>query len=84
MTASAVVATRNFDGAWAVETKGLTKRFGPNVAVNGVDLRIPRGILPLVAIGSAVRLGDRPPRRHRPSPSQLFAVGGRRRATGPS
>jgi ABC-2 type transport system ATP-binding protein len=28
---------------WAVETRGLTKRFGENVAVNGVDLRIPRG-----------------------------------------
>jgi ABC-2 type transport system ATP-binding protein len=26
-----------------VETRGLTKRFGNNVAVNGVDLRIPRG-----------------------------------------
>jgi ABC-2 type transport system ATP-binding protein len=31
------------DGSWAVETRGLTKRFGGNVAVNGVDLRIPRG-----------------------------------------
>jgi len=29
--------------AWAVETRGLVKRFGANVAVNGVDLRIPRG-----------------------------------------
>jgi ABC-2 type transport system ATP-binding protein len=28
---------------WAVETRGLVKRFGSNVAVNGVDLRIPRG-----------------------------------------
>jgi ABC-2 type transport system ATP-binding protein len=28
---------------WAVEAHGLTKRFGANVAVNGVDLRIPRG-----------------------------------------
>ncbi len=28
---------------WAVETRGLTKRFGDNVAVDGVDLRIPRG-----------------------------------------
>jgi ABC-2 type transport system ATP-binding protein len=26
-----------------VETHGLTKRFGPNVAVNGVDLLVPRG-----------------------------------------
>lgn len=28
---------------WAVETVGLTKRFGHTVAVSGVDLRIPRG-----------------------------------------
>jgi len=27
----------------AVETRGLTKRFGANVAVDGVDLRVPRG-----------------------------------------
>jgi ABC-2 type transport system ATP-binding protein len=33
---------RPADG-WAVETHGLTKRFGSNVAVNGVDLRVPRG-----------------------------------------
>ncbi len=31
------------DGSWAVETRGLVKRFGANVAVDGVDLRIPRG-----------------------------------------
>jgi ABC-2 type transport system ATP-binding protein len=31
------------DGQWAVETHALTKRFGANVAVNGVDLRVPRG-----------------------------------------
>ena len=31
------------DSPWAVETRGLTKRFGANVAVNGVDLLIPRG-----------------------------------------
>jgi ABC-2 type transport system ATP-binding protein len=30
-------------GGWAVETQGLTKRFGSNVAVNGVELRVPRG-----------------------------------------
>ena len=30
-------------GSWAVETRGLVKRFGSNVAVNGVDLLIPRG-----------------------------------------
>jgi iron complex transport system ATP-binding protein len=28
---------------WAVETHGLIKRFGDNVAVNGVDLLVPRG-----------------------------------------
>ena len=30
-------------GDFAVETHGLTKRFGTSVAVNGVDLRVPRG-----------------------------------------
>ncbi len=29
--------------AWAVETHGLTKRFGENVAVNDVELLVPRG-----------------------------------------
>ncbi len=29
--------------SWAVETHGLTKRFGANTAVNGVELLIPRG-----------------------------------------
>ena len=28
---------------WAVETRGLTKRFGDNVAVDDVDLMVPRG-----------------------------------------
>jgi len=28
---------------WAVETYGLTKRFGDNVAVRDVELRVPRG-----------------------------------------
>ena len=28
---------------WAVETHGLTKRFGANTAVNSVDLLVPRG-----------------------------------------
>ena len=31
------------DSPWAVETHGLTKRFGENVAVNGVELLVPRG-----------------------------------------
>jgi ABC-2 type transport system ATP-binding protein len=30
-------------GGWAVEARGLTKRFGANVAVDGVELRVPRG-----------------------------------------
>ncbi|MFZ0665609.1 MAG: ABC transporter ATP-binding protein [Acidimicrobiales bacterium] len=30
-------------GDYAVETNGLTKRFGKNVVVDAVDLRIPRG-----------------------------------------
>jgi ABC-2 type transport system ATP-binding protein len=29
--------------AWAVEVHGLHKRFGPNIAVNGVELLVPRG-----------------------------------------
>ena len=31
------------DGEWAVETHGLTKRFGPQVAVDDVELLVPRG-----------------------------------------
>jgi ABC-2 type transport system ATP-binding protein len=31
------------NGDWVVETHGLTKSFGSNVAVNDVDLRVPRG-----------------------------------------
>ncbi|MGC9961803.1 MAG: ABC transporter ATP-binding protein [Acidimicrobiales bacterium] len=31
------------DTQWAVETHGLTKRFGQNIAVNGVELLVPRG-----------------------------------------
>jgi ABC-2 type transport system ATP-binding protein len=31
------------DGQWAVETHGLTKRFGNNVAVDDVELLVPRG-----------------------------------------
>ena len=30
-------------GDWAVETHGLVKRFGDNVAVDGVELLVPRG-----------------------------------------
>jgi ABC-2 type transport system ATP-binding protein len=31
------------DSPWAVETRSLLKRFGSNVAVDHVDLRVPRG-----------------------------------------
>jgi ABC-2 type transport system ATP-binding protein len=31
------------ESQWAVETHGLTKRFGENVAVNNVELLVPRG-----------------------------------------
>ena len=30
-------------GGWAVQTRGLAKRFGATVAVDGVDLQVPRG-----------------------------------------
>ncbi|MDH6236972.1 ABC transporter ATP-binding protein [Cryobacterium sp. CG_9.6] len=30
-------------GALAIETRGLTKRFGRQTAVNGIDLHVPRG-----------------------------------------
>ena len=44
VTASpAAAAAPAVDEAWAIRTTGLTKRFGANVAVDGVDLRIPRG-----------------------------------------
>ncbi|HXR54677.1 MAG TPA: ABC transporter ATP-binding protein, partial [Acidimicrobiales bacterium] len=31
------------ENRWAVETHGLTKRFGETVAVNDVELLVPRG-----------------------------------------
>ena len=34
---------RGGNGQWAVETHGLTKRFGDNVAVDDVELLVPRG-----------------------------------------
>jgi ABC-2 type transport system ATP-binding protein len=34
---------RSGDGKWAVETHGLTKRFGTTVAIDHVELRVPRG-----------------------------------------
>src|SRR5208283_248236 len=34
---------KHTESPWAVETHGLTKRFGENVAVNNVELLVPRG-----------------------------------------
>jgi len=42
-TLSASTEKKPTGGQWAVETHGLTKRFGENVAVNGVELLVPRG-----------------------------------------
>ena len=35
--------SREANGQWAVETHGLTKRFGDTLAVNDVELLVPRG-----------------------------------------
>jgi ABC-2 type transport system ATP-binding protein len=37
------VKGRAAESEWAVETHGLTKRFGDNIAVNDVELLVPRG-----------------------------------------
>jgi ABC-2 type transport system ATP-binding protein len=42
-TLEAPSGARSNDGQWAVETHGLVKRFGQNLAVDNVDLRVPRG-----------------------------------------
>jgi ABC-type multidrug transport system ATPase subunit len=42
-TTAPAVPSLGTESEWAVETRGLTKRFGDNVAVDGVDLRVPRG-----------------------------------------
>jgi ABC-2 type transport system ATP-binding protein len=42
-TPRATVSFERPAGGWAVETRGLTKRFGANVAVDGVELHVPRG-----------------------------------------
>ena len=42
-TPRAAVSFERPAGGWAVEAHGLTKRFGTTVAVDGVDLRVPRG-----------------------------------------
>jgi ABC-2 type transport system ATP-binding protein len=39
----ATVPSEDPKEGWAVQTHGLTKRFGSNVAVDDVDLRVPRG-----------------------------------------
>jgi ABC-2 type transport system ATP-binding protein len=42
-TTEAIGTSRDGEGHWAVETHGLTKRFKDNVAVDGVELLVPRG-----------------------------------------
>ncbi len=42
-TATANPDQRQVETEWAVETHGLTKRFGENIAVNDVELLVPRG-----------------------------------------
>ena len=72
---------------WAVETHGLTKRFEDNVAVDGVELLVPRGCafgyLGPNGAGKTtlirVLLGPDPRRRRhhvaaRPSPSPATAT----------
>jgi ABC-2 type transport system ATP-binding protein len=44
LMARPAVALGNADGGLAVETHGLTKRFGSNVAVDDVELLMPRGV----------------------------------------
>jgi ABC-type transporter Mla maintaining outer membrane lipid asymmetry ATPase subunit MlaF len=39
----APVSSGRPNGGWAVEAHGLTKRFGTNVAVDDVELLVPRG-----------------------------------------
>src|SRR3984957_13878161 len=43
MTLSVAADRGAAESPWAVETRGLTKRFGNNVAVNGVELLVPKG-----------------------------------------
>src|SRR4051794_41447904 len=43
ITAPAPDTSTQESGRWAVETHGLMKRFGDNIAVNGVELLVPRG-----------------------------------------
>jgi ABC-2 type transport system ATP-binding protein len=43
ITLDGTSTTQAADSPWAVETHGLTKKFGDNVAVDGVELLVPRG-----------------------------------------
>jgi ABC-2 type transport system ATP-binding protein len=43
MSSAVLESTEPVDDSLAVETRGLTKRFGSSNAVDGVDLRVPRG-----------------------------------------
>jgi ABC-2 type transport system ATP-binding protein len=43
VTAPPAAAAEEPEEGWAVQTRGLTKRFGGNVAVDDVELRVPRG-----------------------------------------
>ncbi len=42
-TATAIPPQKQVGTEWAVETHGLTKQFGENIAVNDVELLVPRG-----------------------------------------
>ena len=39
------INSKNTDTVWAVEAKGLSKNFGTNKAVDGVDLHVPQGAI---------------------------------------
>ena len=41
---SEVQAAQHSSGELAIETRGLSKRFGDRAAIDGVDLRVPRGV----------------------------------------
>lgn len=43
MTLDGSLTAQSGESQWAVETHGLTKKFGDNVAVNSVELLVPRG-----------------------------------------
>ena len=39
---------RSLEGMWAIECRGLHKRFGSNKVLDGVDLRIPEGLITII------------------------------------